>query len=94
MEINTFSLLGILSWVGSLIVLIVQGISTAMEKDIMWTEIILGDFAGDFFEIFTSRIPFEIVQNGFDYMLYDLPFYQLLLATGAVLFAIGLFVKN
>lgn len=94
MQINTFTLIGIVSWLGSLIVLIVQGISTAMEKDITWTEIILGDFAGDFFEVATGWIPFQFVQNGFDFILYDLPFYQLLLGVGVVFFILGLIFND
>lgn len=94
MEINKFTFLGIVSWIGGLGLLIFQAISTAMDKEQHWTSLFLGDLTGTSLDGLVEKIPVDMIRTGMDYITYDLPFYQLLLALGAVFFTIGMIFRD
>lgn len=94
MEINKFTFLGIVSWIGGLGLLIFQAISTVMEKEQQWTAIFLGDFISTSLDGLMAKIPVDMIRSGMNYITYDLPFYQFLLAAGAVFFIIGMIFRD
>jgi hypothetical protein len=94
MEINKFTFLGILSWIGGLGILIFQGISLAMEKNSQWTTLFLGRLTGDSLDGFVEKIPMEVLQTGFTFIIYEMPFYQVLLMLGAIFIGLGMCFRN
>ena len=90
MEINKFTFLGIFSWICGLGIVMFQAISLAMDKDSQWTGLFLGGIVGDKLDGLAEKIPMEMLQTGFHYMMYELPFYQLLLLLGVVFFVLGM----
>lgn len=94
LNLDKYTITGILLWIGSLMVLLFQGIASAMEKEEEMTNIILCDLGYDFFEAFSEKIPFAFLQNGFDYMVFEMSFYQVLMIFGTILIAIGMLIKE
>ena len=94
MDINKFTLLGLLSWIGGLGIFIFQGIALAMEKDSQWTTLFLGNLTGNSLDGFVDKIPMEALQDGVKFMMYDMPFYQLLLVVGVVFVGLGMCFRN
>ncbi len=94
MEINQFTLLGIVSWIGGLGIVIFQAISQAMNTDNQWTALFLEGIVGDSLDGVAEKIPLEILQTGFNYIMYELPFYQLLLFLGVIFVVLGMFFKR
>ncbi len=82
--------MGIVSWIGGLGILVFQAIAQAMDKDFQWTGLLLGGLIGDSLDGFAEKIPMEIFQTGFHFIMYELPLYQLLLALGAIFFVLGM----
>ena len=94
MDINKFTLLGILSWVGGLGILIFQGISQLMEKDSQWANLFLGNLTGDSLDGFAEKIPMEALQTGFNLIMHEMPFYQVLLVLGVIFVGLGMCFRN
>ena len=94
MDINKFTLLGILSWVGGLGIFIFQGIAQAMEKDSQWTTLFLGNLTGDSLDVFAEKIPMEALQTGFNLIMHEMPFYQVLLVLGVIFVGLGMCFRN
>ena len=94
MEVNRFTFLGIISWIGGLGILIFQGIAQAMDKDVQWTSLLLGGLIGDSLDGFAEKIPVEIFQTGFHFLMYELPLYQLFLVLGGIFIVLGMFFRK
>jgi|GEM_PF-2286059 len=93
MDLNRFTLNGLIMVAGGLLVLLVQGISSAMEKP-EWTSMLLGDFGYDMWIAISDKMPMQAIQNGFDYLVFELPLWMLLMSAGALCIIIGMFIKK
>ena len=87
-------MLGILSWIGGLGIFIFQGIAQAMEKDSQWTTLLLGNLTGNSLDGFAEKIPMEALQTGFNLIMYEMPFYQVLLVLGVIFVGLGMCFRN
>ncbi|SMC69262.1 hypothetical protein SAMN02746065_107114 [Desulfocicer vacuolatum DSM 3385] len=94
MDINKFTFLGIVSWIGGLGILLFQGIAQAMDKDNQWTTLFLGGLTGDFLGGLPEKIPVEILQTGLNFIMYEMPFYQVLLGVGGIFVLLGMFIND
>ena len=94
MEINKFTFLGLLSWIGGLGIVIFQAIAKSMDKNSQWTEFFLEGIIGDALDGFVEMLPLESLQTWSDYLIYDMPLYQLLLVLGGIFIGIGMCSKN
>lgn len=94
MEINKLTLLGLLSCIAGLGIFIFQGIAQAMEKGSQWTTLFLGNLTGDFLDGFAEKIPMEVLQTGFNLIMHEMPFYQVLLVLGVVFIGLGMCFRN
>lgn len=90
LNLDNFTITGIVFWLGSLGVLLFQGIAAAMEKGEEFTNMIMSDFAYDFFEAFSNKIPFDFLQKGFDYVVFDMSLYLVLMIVGTIFIVIGI----
>lgn len=93
MDLNSFTLSGLIMWTGGLLVLLVQGIASAMGKS-EWTSMLLCDFGYDMWVAISDKMPMQAMQNGFDYLVFELPLYMLLFAFGTLCIIIGMFMKK
>ncbi|MEA1967718.1 MAG: hypothetical protein U9N77_05825 [Thermodesulfobacteriota bacterium] len=91
---NKFTLFGLISAVSGLLLLGYQGLCYFMDMNNQWSEIYLGQLGNYYLYEFSDHIPFEIMQNGCEFLINDLPFYQLLVALGLILILIGAFIKK
>jgi len=72
-----------------------KGISQFMESSNFWVDLtiskIIGEANSETVVLLTDIVP---VQNFFDFLIYDLPFFCFLLGVGCILLIISLFVKS
>ena len=94
LNLDGFTLTGIVMWVASFCILLFQGISMAMEKGEEFTNIILCDFAYDFFDAISLKIPFDFLQKGFDYIVFEMSLFILLMIIGTIFLIIGMIIKD
>lgn len=94
LNLDGFTLTGIVMWIASFCILLFQGIAKAMEKGEEYTNIILCDFAYDLFDAISLKIPFTFLQNGFDYIVFEMSLFLLLMIVGTIFLIIGMFVKE
>jgi len=93
MDLNRFTLSGLIMLAGGLLVLLIQGISSAMEKP-EWTSMLLGDFGYDMWIAISDKMPMQAMQNGFDYIVFELPLWTFLMALGLFCIIVGMFIKK
>ena len=94
LDLDNFTLSGIVLWIISLCILLFQGIAKAMEKGEEMTDMILCDIGYDMFESISEKIPFEFLQKGFDYIVFEISLFLLLMIIGTILIIIGMFLKD
>ena len=87
--------LGICSLLAGFFVGVFSGISSFMETNNYWVDLTISRMIGeDNSETIIGLIDVAIVQNSLDFLIYELPFFCLLLGIGAVLLIISLFMKT
>ncbi len=94
LNLNNFTITGIVLCLASLAVLLFQGIAVAMEKGEEATNMILSDFGYDFFVAVSDKIPFSFMQNGFDYVVFEMSLWILLMISGVFFVVIGMIVSE
>lgn len=90
---NNFTILGLLSWGGSLLLLGFQGISSLVDPDGEWNSKTLEDFLDVQYLDWIDGLTNTTLQNAADYIV-SMPLFILLLVVGLVFFVISAFIKE
>ncbi len=86
---------GIWSLLLGLFVGLFKGISQFMESRNFWVDLTISKIIGEEnSETVVLLTDIGAVQNFFDFIIYDLPFFCFLLGVGCILLIISFFVKN
>ena len=87
--------LGIFTLLAGLCVALFSGISQFFENHNFWVDLTLSKIIGqENSETVVLLTDIAAVQNVFDFIIYDLPFFCFLLGIGFILLIISLFVKT
>ncbi len=87
--------LGIYSLLAGFFLGIFSGISSFMESNNFWVNLTISKMIGeDKSEAIIELINVAVVQNSLDFLIYEAPFFALLLGLGFVLLIISLFRKS
>jgi hypothetical protein len=87
--------LGIFTLLAGISVALFSGISQFFETPTFWVDLTVSKIIGqENSETVVLLTDIAAVQNGFDFIIYDLPFFCFLLGTGVILLIISLFVKT
>lgn len=87
-----FTLLGILAWIGGVLLLGFQGISTLMKEKGTWEDMALVDVVEPEYLNWITGLPTSYLQNAGDYLI-TMPLYQLLFGAGVLFFILGAFKR-
>ncbi len=89
------SRLGIYSLLIGAFVGVFSGISQFMGSKNIWIDLTMSKIIGkDRSETIMEFIPFSVLKNSLEYIIYSLPFYVFLFGLGIFLLLISLFLKN
>jgi len=91
---NNMTMFGFTSLISGVLLLGYQALAYLMDVNNQWREIFLGDLGDSYLYNFADHLPFEVLQQGGDFLINGLPFYQLLMAVGLFFILVGAFVKN
>ena len=87
--------LGISTLLAGIFVGIFNGISQFMEAPTFWVDLTISKIIGqENSETIVLLTNYVSVQNFFDYIIYDLPFFLFLIGIGIILLIISLFEKT
>jgi hypothetical protein len=87
--------LGIFTLLAGLCVALFSGISQFFETHTFWVDLTFSKIIGQkYSETVVLLTDIAAVQNVFDFIIYDLPFFCFLLGIGFILLIISLFVKT
>ena len=87
--------LGISTLLAGIFVGIFSGISQFMEAHTFWVDLTISKIIGqENSETIVLLTNYVSVQNFFDYIIYDLPFFLFLIGIGIILLIISLFEKT
>lgn len=87
--------LGILTSLAGIFVALFSGISQFFETHTFWVDLTVSKIIGqEYSETIVLLTDIVAVQNVFDFIIYDLPFFCFLLGIGFILLIISLFVKT
>jgi len=87
--------LGIFTLLAGISVALFSGISQFFETHNFWVDLTLSKIIGqENSETVVLLTDIAAVQNVFDFIIYDLPFFSFLLGIGFILLIISLFVKT
>jgi hypothetical protein len=89
---NKVTILGVLCWLGALLLLIFQSVSSVMGEGETWNNLALVDFAPASAFSWIDDISTQFLYETFDYLV-TMPVFILLFAVGIVLFIINAFLK-
>ncbi len=64
-----------------------------MQADNFWTGLTLSRLLGDYATLVVRWVPGILMKNILDFLIFDLPFYGVLLGVGTVFLVVGMFVK-
>lgn len=74
---------------------LLAGISGFMGKKTAFSELTISSMLGDgTTETIITITDFESVQNILDFIMYETPFYGVLIVVGVIILIVSLFVKN
>lgn len=89
------SKLGIFSLLAGFFMGLFSGISRFMGTHNFWVDLTVSKMIGeDSSDAIMGLTDVEVIQSLFNLLLYELPFFGILLLLGAVLLIISLFLKN
>ncbi len=87
--------LGIGTLLAGIFVGLFSGISQFMEAYTFWVDLTISKIIGqENSETIILLTDYDAVQNFFDYIIYDLPFFLFLIGIGIILLIISLFEKT
>ncbi len=90
---NNFTINGIVMCISSGFIIIFEWIAELMKKP-EWSSIFLCDFGYDMWITISDKIPIASTQEKFDYIVFQLPLWQLLLTIGIICIITGSIVKQ
>jgi hypothetical protein len=79
---NKYTMLGLLAWLGGIVILGFQSLGTFMEQEVSWKDMNLVDLLGN--EAFTWALDFQWL-----YPLFEAPVYMLLFGLGLIFILMG-----
>ena len=65
-----------------------------MQIENFWVDLTISKFTGDDSERIIEFIPVGFIQNGLDFLIYDLPFAGAIIGLGLIFFLIGAIMKE
>ena len=87
--------LGISTLLAGIFVGLFSGISQFMEAHTFWVDLTISKIIGqENSETIVLLTNYVVVQNFFDFIIYDLPFFLFLIGIGIILLIISLFQKT
>lgn len=89
---NKVTILGVLCWLGSLLLLLFQAVSSVMGEGEQWRNLAMVDFVPDSAFYWIDDISIELVYQALDYLV-TMPLFILLFALGIFFFIINAFLK-
>ena len=89
---NKATFVGLLCWLGSLLLLLFQAVSSVMGEGERWENLAMVDFAPASAFSWIDNIETDMIYNACDYLV-TMPLFILLLAVGIVFFIINAFLK-
>ncbi|MBF0379214.1 MAG: hypothetical protein HQK72_17295 [Desulfamplus sp.] len=93
MNMNSFTLYGILMCIGACLSFLFESLSGLMNRP-EWSTIYLGDISYDVWVLISDKLPVGAIQDSFDYLVFELPLWILFVALGTVCLIIGSFIKE
>ncbi len=93
MDLNSFTINGLIMCIGGAFSLLFQALSKLMQKP-EWETIFLSNLSYDMWVSLSDKIPAGLMQNWFDYLVFELPLWILLFVLGILSIIIGAFVKD
>ncbi|MBF0468624.1 MAG: hypothetical protein HQK61_07035 [Desulfamplus sp.] len=93
MDMNSFTINGLIISAIGLFVLVFQNLASLMQKP-EWQNLLLGDLSYDMWVSVSDKMPTGFMQNGFDYLVFELPLWILLVSIGVLCIIAGMFVKK
>ena len=90
---NKFTIMGLLSWGASLLLLGFQGISSLMGTEGEWESLTLEDLLEVQYLDWIDGMKEGLLQSAADYVV-TMPLFILLLAVGLVFFVVSAFIKD
>ncbi|MBF0412265.1 MAG: hypothetical protein HQK70_06095 [Desulfamplus sp.] len=93
MNMNSFTINGLILCIGGGFSLLFQWISKLMEKP-EWDTIFLSNLSYDMWVTISEKLPVGLIQNGFDYLVFELPLWILLFTLGGLCILAGSFIKQ
>ncbi len=91
---NVCNVIGTASWAGSAAIFGFQTLSSLMHKDNAWQVFTLFDIGNGPVDYIADRLSEGVILEYYEYLAYDLPLYQLLLAVGLIFFVLGCFSRK
>ncbi|HKJ98785.1 MAG TPA: hypothetical protein VJ959_07685 [Desulfotignum sp.] len=85
--------IGIWCLLGGFFVWLFSGISSFMEADNFWRGLTLSRLLGDYAESVVTFIPLEVMKNIMYFLVFELPFFGVILGVGTLFLVIGMFFK-
>lgn len=79
---NKYTMLGLLAWLGGIVILGFQSLGTFMEQEVGWKDMNLVDLAGE--EAFRWALEYQWL-----YPLFETPIYILLFGLGLIFIIMG-----
>lgn len=89
---SKFTLAGLVSWLGGLLLLGFQSISTLMNVDGHWQSICLTDIIEEKYLVWTDGVTWNLALQSINYVL-SMPLFILLFCIGTLLFIINAFFE-
>ncbi|MBF0241917.1 MAG: hypothetical protein HQK64_05480 [Desulfamplus sp.] len=93
MGMNSVMINGLLICAGGGFVLVFQWIASLMGRS-EWTSFLLADFGHDTWVSLLDKLPTGFMQNGFDYLVFELPLWIFLAGLGGLVTVIGSFMEK
>ncbi|MBF0259612.1 MAG: hypothetical protein HQK62_12375 [Desulfamplus sp.] len=93
MDMNSFTINGLIISAIGLFVLVFQSLAGLMQKP-EWQNLLLGDLSYDMWASISDKMPTGFMQNGFDYLVFELPLWILLVSIGVLCIIAGMFIKK
>ena len=90
---NKVTLLGVLCWIGSLLLLLFQSVASVMGEGEKWENLAMVDFAPPSAFTWIDKITVSFLYDACDYLV-TMPLFILFFAIGIVFFIIGAFFKE
>jgi hypothetical protein len=89
---SKFTLAGLVSWLGGLLLLGFQSISTLMNVEGKWKSICLTDIIEEKYLAWTDGVTWDLASQAMNYVL-NMPLFILLFCVGTLLFIINAFFE-